>query len=75
MKSKIDIRSMVIGAVVGAVVMFSVGAVPKQTSSWGRYQLVSTDGYMLKIDTTTGQIWSTFLTKPDAGFMDANAGK
>jgi len=75
MQKKIDIKSMVIGAALGAAIMLSVAAASTQTASGGRYQLVVADGYALKIDTSTGQIWRTFLTKPEPDFMAANSGK
>jgi hypothetical protein len=72
MQKKIDIKSMVLGAALGAVIMLSVAAT--HSSSGGRYQLVAADSYLFKIDTTTGQIWST-LSSLSREFMAANAEK
>jgi hypothetical protein len=75
MQKKIDIKSMVLGVVLGTAVMLSVAAATTQSSSSGRFQLTVADGYIVKIDTTTGQVWTTFLTKPSPEFMAAAGAK
>jgi len=75
MQKKIDIKSIVFGAALGAVIMLSVAAASTQTWSGGRYQVVVADGYILKIDSSTGQVWRTLLSTPNPDFMAANSGK
>ena len=74
MQTKIDIKSMVLGAALCAVVMLSVAAATTQNSSSGRYRLVAGDSYAWKIDTTTGQVWRTASGSPSKDFMAAMVG-
>src|ERR1017187_8188321 len=54
MQNKTNIKSMVIGAALGALLVLSIAAATTQTSPYGRFQLATGDGYIFKIDTTTG---------------------
>lgn len=69
------IKNMLIGAALGALIVLSFGAATTQTSPYGRYQLATGDGYIFKIDTTTGQVWKSFTTRTSGDFMAVNAVK
>ena len=73
MQSKIDIKSMVLGAALGVGIMLSVAAATTQNSSSGRYQLVVSDNYTFKIDTETGRVWTAFTSSPSKAFLLAPA--
>ena len=70
-----NIKSLLIGTALGAILVLSMAAATTPTSPYGRFQLAAADGYLFKIDTTTGQVWKTFTTNPSPGFMSANADK
>ena len=72
MQIKIDLKSLVLGAVLGAFVVFTMAAATSQSSSCGgRYQLVTTENYIFKIDTETGQTWYTYASNPSKPFLFA----
>lgn len=76
MQKKIDIKSMILGSILAAAVMLSVGAATMKTGSPGRYQLITAEGGLLfKFDTATGQVWKTLSAGPNADFMAANVEK
>jgi len=55
--------------------VLSIAAATTESSPAGRFRLTAGEGYIFKIDTTTGQVWKTFLSNPAAGFMSANTDK
>ncbi len=70
MKIIIDLKSALLGLVVGVAVMFSVGAgTTPSPNPVGKYQcrLVSTShpdlGYALILDTQTGKSWGATLSR------------
>ena len=72
MQIKIDLKSLVLGAVLGAFVVFTMAAATSQSSSCGgRYQLVTTENYIFKIDSETGQTWYTYASNPSKAFLVA----
>jgi len=75
MRNKTNIRTLLIGTALGALLVLSIAAATTQTSAYGRFQLATGEGYIFKIDTTTGQVWKSFTTNPSAGFMSANVDK
>jgi len=72
MQNKTNIKSMAIGAVVGAILVLSIAAATQESSHDGRFRLTAGEGYIFKIDTTTGQVWRTFIGNPTAEFTAAN---
>lgn len=68
MKKNVDIKSMLIGAGLGAVVMMCVAAASSQNWTSGRYQLVVSDHYAYRIDTATGQIWQASASSLTSNF-------
>jgi len=70
MKHKFNITSMLVGAAIGTVAMLTIAATPSSpTLSYGRFQLVTSDHYLFKIDTSTGQVWRTLVNSPSDKFM------
>jgi hypothetical protein len=58
--TKIDIKSTVIGLLLGVVVMVTIGAQRQrvdQDNPIGRYQVTSSERYGFVVDTVTGQVW------------------
>ena len=58
MKSRIDLKSAVLGLGIGVLAIIAVAAGEKPQSQIGRYQLGGNQvGPTLMIDTVTGQVW------------------
>lgn len=72
MKNKLNIKSMLFGAATGAVAMLTIAATSSQTLPYGRFQLITAEGYLFKIDTSTGQVWRTYVSNPGKDFMAPN---
>ena len=75
MNNKLNLTSLVLGAIIGALVIFTMGAASPnstQTGTNGRFQLLASDGQLFKIDTTTGQVWRTYVTGDISKFAQAN---
>jgi len=72
MQNKTDIKSMAIGAMVGAILVLSIAAATQESSHEGRFRLTASTTYLFKLDTTTGQVWQTPITIPSAEFKSAN---
>ncbi len=56
---KIDIKSLLVGTILGVCVLLALGAATGKQADIGRYQVVHTDNQTtcFVIDTTTGQVW------------------
>lgn len=73
MKNKFNIPGMLVGAVIGAVAMLTIAATSSSpTLSYGRFQLVTSEHYIFKIDTSTGQVWRAVVASPAKDFMEPN---
>jgi hypothetical protein len=74
MKKNSNIVSLMIGAAFGAVVVLSVAAATSSspTLSYGRFQLLASEQRIFKIDTSTGQVWMSFINSPSKEFMAPN---
>ncbi len=68
MKSKIDIKSALLGLALGAVATFAVAA-STSSGAVGRYQIAGTANHGLVLDTVTGRVWSAFFL-PNEGKTD-----
>ncbi len=60
MKTKIDVKSMLVGIALGVAVMLGVGAATSP-GPIGRFQISATGNHGLVLDTATGQVWSYFF--------------
>jgi hypothetical protein len=56
MKTQIDIRSTLFGIIVGVLVMFAMGA-GTSPNEVGRYRVSVGQGFMVIVDTKTGETW------------------
>ena len=74
MKDRIEIKSLVLGALLGVLALLALGAVAPQGPNGGRFRLVVAEGQdqVFKIDTMTGQAWKTDVSRPSGAFMKAN---
>lgn len=64
MNNKLNLTSLALGAIIGALAIFTMGATNStstQTNAAGRFQLLAIDGYLYKIDSQTGQVWRAFI--------------
>jgi hypothetical protein len=73
MKTQIDIKSALVGIVVGVLAVLAVGA-GTSSNEVGRYQAGCGTGFAIIIDTKTGQAWGATrdtTSRGDANFFDA----
>ena len=56
----LDVKSVVVGLVVGAVVVFSLGAGVNLEPQVKRYAIAGNEGHAFVLDTVTGQVWEKF---------------
>ena len=61
MNPKIDIKSALLGLLLGVVVTVTIAAAASP-GQIGRYQVSGTGNHGLVLDTATGQVWSMFLS-------------
>jgi hypothetical protein len=79
MNSKIDIRSAMLGLVLGVIATAAIGAVSSagQSGRVGRYQIGGTSNQGFVLDTATGQVWSSYFSsaggRGDADFFRPKA--
>jgi hypothetical protein len=59
---KIDIKSLLVGMILGVCVLLALGAATGKQADIGRYQVACPDSSSacFVIDTTTGQVWQRF---------------
>ncbi len=69
--NSLNFKSMALGIVLGAILVIGIAAAT-QTITGGRYQLLASEGYLFKIDTSTGQVWKTLVSRTDAEFLKPN---
>ena len=68
MNLKIDLRSALVGLVMGIGVMLALGAGESSGSPVGRYQVAGAGVHFMLTDTVTGQTWcANIATPPIAG--------
>ena len=77
MKTKIDIKSTVVGLALGVLITLGIAAA-SSPGAVGRYQIAGTGNHGLVLDTVTGQVWTGFFSssggKTDAGFYQPKIG-
>ena len=56
MKTQIDIKSVLLGIIVGVLAVFAIGA-GTATSEVGRYQISAGHDFIVMVDTQTGEAW------------------
>lgn len=65
MKPRIDIKSLLIGLILGAAGVLTIAASPKSAQPPGRFQtVINAQGFVVMTDTATGQAWSTVVLNP-----------
>jgi hypothetical protein len=64
----IDVKSVLIGGLLGAMVLCLFGAVPfVLPEEYGRFQIETNNGHAFILDTATGQVWSSRFPDPQSG--------
>ena len=61
MKTTIDIKSALIGLLLGIVATVAIAAA-SSPGQVGRYQISGAGSFGLVLDTTTGQVWTMFFS-------------
>jgi hypothetical protein len=73
MKSKIDIKSLVLGAVLGIAILFSVGAAADRQAGWEYKVLISdANGLQSRINNSVAEGWQ-FVSASGIGERSAFA--
>ena len=57
MKTTLDLRSFIIGAVLAAVILLTLGATQNDAPQVDRFRIASTTNNVFVLDTATGQVW------------------
>ena len=71
MNTKIDIKSALIGLLLGVLATAGIAAASSSAQA-GRYQIAGTGSYGLVLDTATGQVWTMFFSS-SGGRTDGDA--
>ncbi len=66
MKTKIEIKSAVIGLGIGVLVTLGIAAA-SSSDRVGRYQIAGTGNHGLVIATATGQVWRGYFPSHEGG--------
>jgi len=74
MKTHIDLKSALLGMMIGGIAILAMGA-GTSSNECGRYQISAGQGNAIIIDTKTGQAWaytptSTASVRNDGNFFD-----
>jgi hypothetical protein len=69
MKTQIDIKSVLLGIVVGVLTVFAIGA-GTSISEVGRYQISASNDFIVMVDTKTGEAWGKAATTDGEGGKD-----
>ena len=78
MKNKLEIKSALIGAVLGVTVMVTVASaviLGEGAPVASRFRLINAgynNDHLFKIDTMTGQVWETSASNPRGEFLMPN---
>lgn len=68
---KIDLRSVLLGLLLGVVTVFAIGA-GEPPNNVGKYQTTGGAGFFVILDTETGQAWFANVASP--GLTGVNVG-
>ena len=67
MHHSIDMKSVLIGGLLVALILCLAGAVPfVQPEEYGRFEIETTDGQAFLLDSATGQVWSGGFIHPES---------
>ncbi len=72
----VDVKSLLIGALLLALVLCMVGAVPfMEPEYYGRFQIETNPGHAFVLDTATGQVWTVRAYSSDShsSMVDPNS--
>jgi hypothetical protein len=69
----IDVKSILIGGLLVALVLCLLGGTTTEPEHDGRYQIETNPNYAFVLDTTTGQVWSTNANDNTRTSIDPNS--
>ncbi len=73
MHRSIDIKSILIGGLLTALVLLLTGIVPyAPPEEYGRFQMATNDNYAFILDSATGQVWSGIFPDPGYGIASGS---
>ncbi len=68
MHRSIDMKSVLIGGLLVALILCLVGAVPfVNREDYDRFKIETNDSHAFILDSATGQVWSSLFASPDYG--------
>ena len=71
MKMAYDLKSFLIGVVLTALVVFTLGATKDESPQVGRFRTETNRNHVFVIDTVTGQVWEKYV-ESTGGTTDEN---
>jgi len=69
MKIKSNLVSLLAGGALGTLAVLNIAATSTDYAAGGRFQLLATDRFVFKIDTSTGQVWRSYVDGPSKEFL------
>jgi hypothetical protein len=66
MQTRMNVRTLILGIILGGCLTASLGAVDNSSPSSGRFAIATNEGHVFVLDTITGQVWERF-TPPTPG--------
>ncbi len=61
MKTAYDLKSFLVGAVLTALAVFTLGATRDESPQVGRFRAETNRNHVFVIDTVTGQVWEKYV--------------
>jgi hypothetical protein len=69
MHRSIDMKSILIGGLLAALILCLAGAVPYvNLEDYDRFKIETNDSHAFVLDSATGQVWSSVFHVTDSGF-------
>jgi len=69
----VDVKSILIGGLLVALVLCVLGGTTTEPAYDGRYQIETNPDYAFVLDTTSGQVWSTRANDSSGNLIDPNS--
>ena len=70
MQNRLDVKTLILGVVLGGCLTASLGAVAVGGPAAGRFTMVTNEAHAYVLDTATGQVWERFA--PTGSGFDSN---
>lgn len=61
MKTQYDLKSFMIGVLLTALVVLTLGTIKNETLQVGRFRVETNTNHIFVVDTATGQVWEKYV--------------